>query len=457
MKFLFNPLVVLAPLVFILSACQKKNDFKDINLIVGLNTKNIQMPNDPTLTLEHKTKVKDYHISIYNQKINGKDVDSSYLKKLTNSEGDIIGLIAQTAETKIQKKLSSHFVAQNVLEIKTSLVSKYPDLKSVQIESFDWTYVLNKNELVPVYKLIYMGKNGEFIESKFDSQLAFLSKAKLGSQFSDVDAIVFPKGPRLSQLENVILKNIEVENGIRSTNFKISSLLATKIQNSSEIPKIQSSDERFDEVQVSYYIQRSFDWFSKSFSAKIPLMVDVQLNVGAPEKSNTAFYYANKIRLGSGDDIVYSHIPRDPTIIIHESNHAIIDYLSRLPFDKEGGSINEGFADFLTTLQLNHPHLGEVSFLKGPFRRTVKNDLKFSHRSGGLYGDSAIISGLFWNLKEVLGDEIVGKIAVHTLILLGPKSDFADLKEKIQFVVKNELKDKNLENAEKILKDREWM
>lgn len=457
MKSLFNPLAVLFPLLLTLQACQKKNEFKDTNLVIGLNTKSIQMPSDPTLTLDHKTKINDYDIAIYNQRINGKEIDNSYLKKLSNADGNIVGLIAQTAENNVHKKLSAHFEAKSISEIKSSLINKYSDLKDRQIESFDWVYVLNKNKLVPVYKLVYLEKNGEFIESKFDSQLSLLSKTKLGSQFSDVDAIVFPKGPKLSQLENVILKNIEVENGIKSINFKISSLLATKIQNSSEIPKIQSSDERFDEVQVSYYIQRSFDWFSKSFSAQIPLMLDVQLNVGAPEKSNTAFYYANKIRLGGGDDVVYTHIPRDPTIIIHESNHAIIDYLARLPFDKEGGSINEGFADFLTTLQLNHPNLGEVSFLKGPFRRTVKNDLKFSERTGGLYADSAVVSGLFWNIKEVLGDEIVGKIAVHTLILLGPKSDFSDLKSKIQFVVKSELKDKNLENAEKILKDRGWM
>lgn len=76
-------------------------------------------------------------------------------------------------------------------------------------------------------------------------------------------------------------------------------------------------------------------------------------------------------------------------------------------------------SDFLTTLQLNHL-VGEVAF-KSYHLRTVKNDLKFSEKTGGLYGDSAIISGLLWNLKEALGDELAGKTAVNTLMLLGPK------------------------------------
>jgi hypothetical protein len=80
-----------------------------------------------------------------------------------------------------------------------------------------------------------------------------------------------------------------------------------------------------------------------------------------------------------------------------------------------------------------------------------------SEKTGGLYGDSAIISGLLWSLKESLGDEVAGRTAVNTLMLLGPKSDFNDFKKKIQFVIKTDLKDKNLENAEKILKDRGWM
>lgn len=456
MKALTNCLVIILSLTLDLG-CQRRNELRDTNLVVGLNTQHIQMPNDDTLSLDHKSKIKNVEIAIYNQKIHNKDVEDTYLKKISKDNGEVFGLIAQTSEKKIDTKKSLHFQSKLISEVKGDLLQKYPELKNKKIESLDWVYVLNKSNLEPIYKLTFSENNGEIYEIKYDANLLTLAKKRVGSLFSDVDATVFPKGPKLSQLESVTLKSIEVDNGIKSLNFKISSLLSSKIQNSSEIPKIQTSDDRFDEVQVSYYIQKSFDWFAKSFNAQIPLMVDIQLNVGAPEKSNTAFYYANKIRFGSGDDIVYTNIPKDPTIIIHESNHAIIDYLAHLPFNNDGGSINEGLADFLTTLQLNHPHLGEVAFLKGPYRRTVKNDLKWSDRTGGLYADSAIVSGLLWNLKETLGDEIAGKTAVNTLMLLGPKSDFNDFKKKIQFVIRNDLKDKSLENAEKILKDRGWM
>lgn len=440
-----------------LIACSKKEDLKETNLVKGLNTDHVEYKFDTSLTLDHKSSVNNTSLTIYKQKIDNKDVIDSYIKRIDNQGGETVGLIGLTSASSVNEKLAEQFEKKSIETVKEEIINRNPILKNTTIESFDWVYLQSKGRLTPVYQMIYSDKNSEIYEIRFDSRLNIMSKNKMGSQFSDVDAIVFPKGPKMSRLESVVLKNIEVDNGIKSLNFKVSSLLSSKIENPNEIVKIPTSDDRFDQVQVSFYIQKSFDWFAKTFNSKIPFMVDIQVHVGAPEKSNTAFYYANKIRFGSGDDIVYSNIPRDPTIIVHESNHAIIDYLAHLPFDKEGGSLNEGLADFLTTLQLNNPNLGEVSFLKGPFRRTVKNELKFTDRKGGLYGDSAIVSGLLWNLKESLGDELAGKIAVNTLILLGPKSDFNDFKNKVSFVVKNELKEKNLETAEKILKDRNWL
>lgn len=41
----------------------------------------IQVPNDDTLTLDHKSKVKDFEIAIYNQKINNKEIENSYFKR----------------------------------------------------------------------------------------------------------------------------------------------------------------------------------------------------------------------------------------------------------------------------------------------------------------------------------------------------------------------------------------
>jgi hypothetical protein len=440
-----------------LVSCGRKESFKEINWVKGLNSEPVDYKIDASLTLDHKSSVDDKRINIYKQLINNKEVDGSYFKKIDSEQGDTIGLVGQTTDLKVDKSKVEIFEKRNLALVKEEFLNKYPEFRKNDIQDFNWIYVPSKNFLIPMYKLSFTNRKTEIYEVQFDSALNIYSNKKMGSQFSDVEAMVFPKGPKMSQLEAVILKSVEVENGIRGLNFKVSSLLNSKFESPREIVKIPISDDRFDQVQVSFFIQKSYEWFAKTFNSKIPFMIDIQVNVGAPEKSNTAFYYANKIRFGSGDDIVYSKIPRDPTIIIHESNHAIIDYLAHLPFDREGGSLNEGFADFLTTLQLNNPNLGEVSFLKGSFRRTVKNELKFTDRKGSLYGDSAVASGLLWNLKETFGDEIAGRIAVNTLMLLGPRSDFIDFRNKIYFSIKSELKEKNLETAEKILKDRNWL
>lgn len=452
-----NKVIFIFSTSFLLFSCHKKDNLTEINLVTGLNTKKITFDYNPNFSFETKSRVKSFDITVYRQKYHNKEIIGSYLKQVFNQKGDLVGLVGLTTELKANKNLTKLFEAKDLSLVLSEIQNKYPELKNTPVQHFDWNYFASFNSLHPVYQLLYSTPASDIFEIHLDHKLNIVSKQKKGSSFSDAEAVVFPRGPKRSQLENVLLKNIELENGIKTPLFKISSAQTSKYSSPLELIKISPEDSRFDELQVTYYLQKSFEWFTTTFEAKIPFMLDVQVHVGSPEKSNTAFYYANKIRFGSGDDVVYSQIPRDPSIIIHESNHAIIDNLAHLPFDKEGGSINEGLADFLTTLQLNSPNLGEVSFLKGPYRRTVKNELRFSDKKGLLYGDSAIISGLLWNLKEALGDLTAGRIAVNTLVLLGPTSDFLDFKNKIQFVIKSELSDKNLEIAQKILKNRNWL
>src|SRR5690606_1502757 len=113
------------------------------------------------------------------------------------------------------------------------------------------------------------------------------------------------------------------------------------------------TDERFDQVQAYYYANQILSWFGRKLTLKKPLKVSILAHVGYPDKTNAAFYYKGQVRLGSGDDVTFSLIPLDPSIVMHEVSHVLIDELARLPFQGEGGSINEGFADVFTTFYLN--------------------------------------------------------------------------------------------------------
>ena len=141
---------------------------------------------------------------------------------------------------------------------------------------------------------------------------------------------------------------------------------------------------------------------------------------------------------------------------MHEAFHGVIDSVARLPFEGEGGSLNEGFADFFAASMMENPNLGEVSYKIAPFKRTVKNGLKLQDQKGSLYFDSGIVSGLLWNLRNDLGSEWGEQIAWKTLLRLNPDSQFSEFKTELLEVVRN-LPEEFKVKAENVLHSRGWI
>jgi Zn-dependent metalloprotease len=193
----------------------------------------------------------------------------------------------------------------------------------------------------------------------------------------------------------------------------------------------------------------------------MPFAIRGVSSLGFPEKTNSAFYYSGQIRLGAGDDVTFSKIPQDPSIVIHETCHALIEALAKLPYQGEGGSLNEGFSDFFTTVLLKNPKLGEASYKKGPFKRTVENDKKVSDKKGALYADSGIVSGTLWEIYQKLGQEKSLQFALEILTRLGPNSNFestSTVMKELLAVEQND-KDKLADNEilKTVLKVRGWL
>jgi Zn-dependent metalloprotease len=157
----------------------------------------------------------------------------------------------------------------------------------------------------------------------------------------------------------------------------------------------------------------------------------------------------------TGDDEIYSHLSQDPSVVIHESVHALVDVVAGLPFEGEGGSLNEGFADYFTAVQLNNPNMAEASYLKGPFRRSVVNSVTLNDKNGGLYHDSAIVSGTLWDLRERFGNIVGLRLASLTLNRLVPGSDFKDFGDSLHVVLESELGNAgDLQAGKEILRKR---
>jgi Zn-dependent metalloprotease len=287
-----------------------------------------------------------------------------------------------------------------------------------------------------------------------NNHLQVSSVKRVGSQFHDTIAIVFPKGPKMSNLQEVVLRGLATNPTLSNDRLFVASQADSKISDVSGPLKFTPQDSRFDQVQVFYFLEESLNWFERRLNVKIPFKLNAEVHMGAPDKTNSAFYYQGKIRIGAGDDETYARIPQDPSIIIHESVHALVDTVARLPFEGEGGSLNEGFADFFTALQLDNPNMAEASYLKGPFRRSVVNNYKLSDKTGGLYHDSGIASGTLWELRVKLGPDKAREIAILTLNRLVPGSDFADFGLQLKEVLPQVLAQDELKMAQDIVAER---
>ena len=143
--------------------------------------------------------------------------------------------------------------------------------------------------------------------------------------------------------------------------------------------------------------------------------------------------------------------------MIHETCHSLVDAVANLPLGEgEGGSLNEGFADFFTAVYTNNPRLGEVAYLKGPFKRTVANNLKLSDKNGGLYHDSQILSGTLWDVEQALGAQKSLNLAMKILSRLGPSGDFSKVPDAVHQALTAGFADEDQKIVSEILAKRGW-
>ncbi len=397
-------------------------------------------------------------VEIQNQEIDGIEVDGAYVKKIKDSGGRLTRLQAQyeLRNISIFQKARWTVARKNKFFVLKALRGKNQNLENKEIKSFDLKLISNKDRLTPQWFLKYYDSNGELWESIFSFKLNQISNSRLGSEYDVTPAWVFPKGPKYGDLQQVYLTNLTKGDELISKLLKVTSADNTKIRVSGEPLQFTTSDHRFDQLQSFYLSQKTLDWFAKIFSVEYPSMLDLQINVGAPEKTNTAFYYQGHVRLGMGDDIIYSKIPWDPSIVTHESAHFIIDLLAHLPFEGQGGSLNEAFADYFAASILDNPLLGEASYLPAPFKRRIDLKKKFSEMTGGLYADSLIVSSLLWELNKKLGSEKGWMLAFKTLQNLNPQSNFILFKAELVKQARLSLELPDQVKLSNILRERDW-
>lgn len=363
------------------------------------------------------------------QTINGRPVFNSFIKKISSETAGLELVQAQVVEEKYLSvaKMSAPLIS----DVKVLLKKVQPSFSKIEVITDEVLYLIEGKSARMVRLVTFFDRQGAPYVALFKPDGKFIKAERVGSQFSDINVNVFTDGPVLSTLSDQVIKSVALSPTLSNQQVYVTSEAGKKIESVSSNLKFDLKDERFDQVQAFYYMNKSFQWMKDHLQVSLPDRVDAVVYMGFPEKTNSAFYYQNKIRFGKGDDVVYANIVSDPSIVYHETFHALIDNLAHLPFEGEGGSINEGFADFFACLMTERPYLGEASYLKGSFKRNLTLITKLDEKNGGLYHDSSIVSSLFWELKEKLGFEKSKNLAAETLIRLNPATQFSSFNRKI--------------------------
>ncbi len=413
----------------------------------------IQTENKSTL------RAGDQQIEFLHQTLGGIEVSDSYVKKTKTSDGALKKVQAhfETASVSKLSLMRWQMARKNKSATLQKLLHAEASLKDKKIESFDLNISTHGQDVAPVWILEYSDKSGEIWQAKYSYNLGPLSLEKVGSELDITPAWVYPQGPKKSSLQEVEIANLLKGKDLVSALLKVSSATELHIDVEGEPLQFNLTDSRFDQVQTFYVAQKTLNWFADNFQIFPSQSLDIQVHMGAPDKTNTAFYYSGKIRLGVGDDVIFSKIPWDPSIVAHETSHFIIDLTAHLPAQGEGGSLNEAYADFFAAAMLNNPKIAEASYLKEPFRRRIDTPKKYSEKNGGLYSDSQIVSSLLWEIYRTYGSKNGLALAYQVLQNLTPQSNLQSFKEELLKKSTVILSPIELRSFNAMLKEREWI
>lgn len=425
MRFLYGSI-----LVGLLSACSHESPMKSVQWSQYDKSPPPQISEDIKFGMtEANIQVGSEFVTRSPQVFEGAIVDGSFLQSIKTAKGKLLFMNGRFSEQNLNK-LREEIKKQN--QDKFNLLNivrrKEPRFAASQKYWGPDLYVGDLGIHKTYWRLSYLDPAGHgAIELTYSNEGRIL-KRRLVSHNFEAQATVFPFGPKLSKLTKVPLANLIGDGTLTSMVVKSRNDGTSQAVNPEGDFSYDPGDDRFNQVQAFFYIDAFLNRMSEKFDLRLPFQVDVKVNAlldGKP--SNRFYYYKGSVLLGQGDGVSYSRIPQDASIVTHEIVHPIVEALAHLPSDGEGGSINEGFADYLAASYLDNPKMGEVAYIKGPYKRNLSIQKTLSEKNGGLYNDSLIVSSLFWSIRTAIGADKSDLLALRTLARLAPDSKLESL------------------------------
>lgn len=406
-------------------------------------------------------KLFDEIIEHSTQNVGGAKVESTYAHSISSTRGKLRYVNAQFEEQ--DSLFPFHQKAEKLRNLRFSALEimkrKKLELKEAQY-IFEPEVVLNVTFGQPKlqFQFEYIPKNGNGVYSmRVSPAYSVESIKKVELCFQKSRSLLFPSGPRLSDLIETFLMPLIGDGTLTSQRVTINSDDGHKAIAENGEFIFAPEDPRFDQVQAFFFVQKTLEYAEAHWDFNLPYPLKIALKAGYPDKTNLMYYYKGLVRLGEGDGISYKNIPQDPSIVTHEVSHAFIESISHMGTEGEAASLNEGFADYITASLWQIPELGHTASIKRPFTRTVEVKTTYSERNGGTYHDSGVISGTFWDLEKKLGTKKTQMLALKTIARLGSQPTFKDVFPAVLDAAKASAwseADSNLVRT--VFKDRGW-
>lgn len=443
-----------------ISACQKNLNLTSYRWSIQDSNKQPEIQSNLFANPDSTVKIYDEIVERSQQKIGGAIVESSFLQKITNSEGKTQFLKAQYEE-KSFSFLESKAETLRTMRYKALEIVKRKHLGLLQAQHiFDPDVILSGSEDNPKlqYQFEYIPKNGGGAYSmRVSPSYAIESIIRADHCFQESRSLVFPSGPKFSELMETLLTTLLGDGTLSSPQIIVTSADGKKAMADRGEFIYSPEDERFNQVQAFFFAQKVLNYARTNWDFNLPFTLNIGLKSGFPLRTIDMYYHRGYIGLGEGDGEIYRNIPRDPSVVTHEVSHAIIDALSGMSNEGASTSINEGFADYLTASIWEIPELAHSSYLKAPFKRTVDNKIRYSEKNGGTYHDSGIVSGTFWEIEKRIGRSKGQMLALKTIVRLSKKPSLTDIHSATLDASKSgQFSETEISTIREVLSEREW-
>lgn len=246
-------------------------------------------------------------------------------------------------------------------------------------------------------------------------------------------------------LIDVPLSGLDDSGFLRSSNF-VMMTPEGRIQPQSQdgVFAAELDDSRFGEISLFANLEKMSEWFGQFKPKKNPGCDPVEIHPVIPGELNNNGYYQQAslisvpgIYMASGDGVGLQNLHTDSDPVSHELGHHYVYRALTEITDWTSVTIHEGLADFFVFARSGDPCLGEticpaaskICAVRGRCLRSADNELKLG--GPGLPKEphlrSQVLSGMLWDLGQVIGLDEMAKITFTAIDYLLPRSDFPTL------------------------------